>query len=212
MTLDALLAPFGPWLAPLTTLWGAPVTGLELVAFVLSVAMVVGNARVKPWAWPLAIAASALYGVLFLASGLYAEAGLQVVFIGLALWGWWQWLRGRDEAGAALRVRALPRRTGWTLAVLTALAWPALALGLVHGTDSQVPWLDSLPTVGSLAGQWLLGRQYVANWPVWVAVNAVSVVLFAVKGLWLTVALYALFTVMALWGWRTWAALARDRA
>jgi nicotinamide mononucleotide transporter len=212
MTLDALLAPFDPWLQPVFTLWGGPVTGLELVAFVLSVAMVVGNMRVKPWAWPLAIAASALYGVLFASAKLYAEAGLQLVFIALALWGWWQWLRGRDEHGAALRVRALPRRTAWGLALLCALAWPALALSLAHGTDSDVPWFDSLPTVGSLAGQWLLGRQYVANWPVWVAVNLVSVALFVHKALWLTALLYALFTLMALWGWKAWAARAAARA
>ena len=67
-------------------------------------------------------------------------------------------------------------------------------------TDTDVPFWDALPTAGSVAGQWLLGRQYVENWPVWVAVNLVSVALFAYKGLWLTVVLYALFTVMALAG------------
>ncbi len=72
-----------------------------------------------------------------------------------------------------------------------------------------MPYLDAFPTAFSITGQWLLGRKYVENWPTWVLVNVVSVALFAVKGLWLTVALYALFTVMALIGWRTWARLAR---
>ena len=58
--------------------------------------------------------------------------------------------------------------------------------------------------VGSLAGPWLLGRKYVENWPVWVAVNAISIGLFAWKGLWLTVILYGLFLGLALWGWRAW--------
>jgi nicotinamide mononucleotide transporter len=62
--------------------------------------------------------------------------------------------------------------------------------------------------VGSIAGQLLLARKQVDNWPVWVAVNVVSVVLFAVKGLWLTAALYALFAALAVAGWRTWARLA----
>jgi nicotinamide mononucleotide transporter len=55
-----------------------------------------------------------------------------------------------------------------------------------------------------VAGQWLLGRQYVENWPVWLAVNLVSVALFAFKGLWLTVLLYALFAVLSVAGWRAW--------
>ena len=37
----------------------------------------------------------------------------------------------------------------------------------------------------------------------------VSVGLFAWKGLWLTVLLYALFTLLALWGWRQWHRLAQ---
>lgn len=192
------------------TLWGSPVTGLEIVAFALSVWMVVCNIRVNPLAWPLAIAASALYGWLFLHSKLYGEAGLQLVFIGAAFWGWWQWLRGRGADGQSLRVHRLSPRQRWQALALTLAAWPVLALTLARATDSDVPWLDALPTVGSLAGQVLLGRKLVENWPTWVAVNVVSVGLFAVKGLWLTVLLYALFTVMALAGWRAWQTLARD--
>jgi len=71
-----------------------------------------------------------------------------------------------------------------------------------------VPYFDALPTVASIAGQILLGRKFVENWPVWVGVNVVSVALFATKGRWLTVLLYALFTLLALVGWRAWRRLA----
>ena len=70
-----------------------------------------------------------------------------------------------------------------------------------------MPWWDAFPTAGSVVGQWLLGRKYVENWPVWVVVNMVSVGLFAYKGLWLTVVLYALFIVLSVAGWRAWRAL-----
>jgi nicotinamide mononucleotide transporter len=203
------MAILEPLLAAAFTLLGSPVTWLEIVAFVLSVWMVVCNMRVDPLAWPLAIAASLLYGLLFAASKLYGEAGLQVFFAVIAAWGWWQWQFGTQDSGAPLVVRPLawPART--RLAALSLAAWPLLGLLLDHATDSDVPYLDAFPTAFSIAGQWLLGRKYVENWPTWVLVNVVSVALFAVKGLWLTVALYALFTVMSLIGWRTWARLAR---
>jgi nicotinamide mononucleotide transporter len=67
-----------------------------------------------------------------------------------------------------------------------------------------VPYLDALPTVGSLAGQALLGRKLIENWPVWLAVNVLSLGLFALKGLWLTVLLYVIFAVLSLAGWRAW--------
>jgi nicotinamide mononucleotide transporter len=192
------------------TLWGSGITWLEIAGSLLGLWMVVCNMRVNPLAWPLAIASSALYALLFARSKLYGEAGLQGVFIAVAFWGWWQWLRGRGEAGEPLRVHRLSPRWRWQVAALTLAAWPLLGLLLDAATDSDVPYLDALPTVGSLAGQLLLGRKLVENWPVWVAVNAVSVLLFAHKGLWLTVALYAVFGLMALVGWRAWGRLVQE--
>lgn len=187
------------------TLWGSPATWLEIVAVVLGVWMVVCNMRVNPLAWPLAMLSSALYLLVFARSRLYGEASLQLVFIAVAGWGWWQWLRGTGDHGEPLRVHVLRRAQRWQLAALCVAAWPLLGWLLDRATDTDVPYLDALPTVGSLVGQFLLGRKLVENWPAWVAVNAVSIVLFAYKGLWLTVLLYAVFLLMALAGWRTWA-------
>lgn len=201
---------FDPLLAAAFTLWGSPVTWLEVVAFGLAVWMVVCNMRVNPLAWPLAIASSLAYLLLFANSKLYGEAGLQIVFALVAFWGWWQWLKGRQADGRKLQVRWLTVRARAGLAAATLLAWPLLGALLDRATDSDVPYADAFPTTASLAGQWLLGRKYVENWPVWVVVNIASVGLFAWKGLWLTVLLYALFTLMALAGWRAWARLARS--
>ena len=193
-----------PALLPAFTLWGAPVTWLEIVAFVLALLMVWANLRVNPVGWPLAIISSLLYALLFADSKLYGEASLQFVFVALALWGWWQWQRGTTAAGAPLPVRHLRRRQRLWAAAATLAAWPLLGLLLKHGTDSDVPFLDALPTAASVTGQILLGRKFVDNWPVWLAVNTVSVALFAYKGLWLTVVLYGLFALLSVLGWRAW--------
>ena len=202
-----LLAATAPLLTPAFTVAGSAITWLEIVAVLLSVWMVLCNLRVNPLGWPLAMASSALYGLLFVHSKLYGEAALQGVFIVLGGWGWWQWLRGTTAGGDRLPVRALSPRQRWAALALTLAAWPLLGLLLARMTDSDVPYLDALPTVGSLLGQYLLARKWLDNWPTWVAVNLVSLLLFASKGLWLTVALYALFTGLAVVGWRAWAAL-----
>lgn len=209
MSLDALLQLARPLLAPAFTLWASPVTWLEILAFALSVAMVLANLRVNPVGWPLAIASSLLYGLLFADSRLYGEASLQLFFVAVAIWGWWQWLRATGGDGARLRVRVLDWRSRAGVVAATLAAWPAVALLLDHATDSDVPWLDALPTVASVTGQILLGRKLVENWPVWLAVNVVSVGLFAYKGLWLTVVLYAIFAVLSVVGWRAWSRVAR---
>ena len=207
--LDTLLQAARPLLAPAFTLWGSPATWLELLACALALAMVACNLRVNPAGWPLAIASSLLYALLFADSRLYGEAGLQLFFIAIAGWGWWQWLRGRGGDGLALRVRPMTSAQRWQALFATLAAWPVLALLLVRGTDSDVPWLDALPTVASVTGQLMLGRKLVENWPVWLAVNVFSVGLFAYKGLWLTALLYALFAVLSVVGWRAWRRMAR---
>ncbi len=210
--LAEILRAARPLLAPAFSAWGSPVTWLEIVAFVIAVAMVLANLRVNPIGWPLAIVSSLLYALLFADSRLYGEASLQFVFVALAGWGWWQWLRGRGDDGAALRVRAMTARQRFVAIAATLAAWPLLGLLLQRATDSDVPFLDALPTVASITGQILLGRKWIENWPVWVFVNVISVGLFAYKALWLTVMLYALFTALALVGWRAWRRLAGPAA
>lgn len=186
------------------TAWGSPTTWLEVVAFGLSLAMVGCNIREIHWGWPLAALASILYFALFWRSKLYGDAALQVFFAVMAVWGWAQWLRGKRADGSALRVAQLSPR-GWRyLLASAALLWPATGLFLLRFTDTDVPWWDAFPTALSLIGQVLLGRKYLENWLVWIAVNVVSVGLFAWKGLWLTSLLYALFVGLSVVGWRAW--------
>ena len=202
--IDTLQAAAPMLLQPAFTLWGSPVTWLEIGAFAVSLAMVAANMRVHPVAWPLAIAASLAYGLLFAQSRLYGEASLQLFFVAVSLWGWWQWVRGRGVDGQPLRVHRLSRAQRAATLGATLAAWPLLGLVLARFTDSDVPFFDALPTVGSLTGQLLLARKAIENWPVWLAVNLVSVALFATKGLWLTVLLYALFALLSVIGWRAW--------
>ncbi|HSI59466.1 MAG TPA: nicotinamide riboside transporter PnuC [Ideonella sp.] len=205
--MDSLLQAAGPLLGAAFTLWGSPVTWIEIVAFVLSICMVLCNMRVNPLGWPLAIASSLLYALLFASYRLYGEASLQLFFVAIAGWGWWQWLRGSAVDGAPLKVHRLSARGRWLGLALTLAAWPLLGALLARVSNSDVPYFDALPTVASVTGQLLLGRKLIDNWPVWVAVNLVSIALFAHKALWLTVILYALFALMALAGWRSWRAL-----
>jgi nicotinamide mononucleotide transporter len=113
-------------------------------------------------------------------------------------------LRGTSADGASLHVaRLTPQGLAGTVAAC-ALLWPLTGLFLKNFTDTDVPWWDAFPTAASLVGQFLLGRKYLENWAVWIAVNVVSVGLFGYKGLWLTVALYGVFIALSVLGWRVW--------
>ena len=190
--------------SPAFTLWGAPATWLELLAFVLALAMVGCNIREIHWGWPLAVVSSLLYFGVFWRSKLYGDAALQIFFAVLALWGWVQWLRGKRGDGSPLQVARLTRPARWLVVAACLVLWPAIGLFLRHYTDTDVPWWDAFPTAASLVGQLLLGRKFIETWAVWLLVNTVSVGLFAYKGLWLTVVLYVLFAILSIVGWQAW--------
>ena len=201
---ERLLAINDALLSPAFYVAGSVVSYLELAAFVLALWMVICNIRVNVLGWPLAIGSSLLYCLLFFDSRLYGDAGLQLFFVAVAGWGWWQWLRGTDDSGQPLRVRRLDRRGRLVAVLACVVAWPAMAIFLDRFTDTDVAWWDAFPTAASVIGQWLLGRKYVENWPVWIVVNVVSVSLFAYKGLWLTMLLYTVLVAMSFIGWRAW--------
>ena len=204
--MESLLQLLRPLFAPAFTLWGSPASWLELIALVLSLAMVALNMRVNPLGWPLAIVSSLLYFLVFWDSRLYGEASLQIFFAIVALWGWWQWLRGTMDDGGRLRVRSpaaprrvrLPRRAGAGSGRRWRCSCATTPIPTCPGsTPSRPP--------AALVGQWLLGPQYIENWATWLGVNRGSASACSpFKGLWLTVLLYAVFVLLSVIGWRAW--------
>ena len=184
-------------------------TPLELISFVLAVITVLLNIRQTHWAWLFSILSSATYGVVFFGARLYGDTALQVVFIVVSVWGWYQWLYGgaRHEGlhvtrlGKAARLYALG---GWLV------GFGLIALFLRTWTNTDVPHIDGFLTAGSLVGQLLLSRKKVENWHVWIAVDVLYVGLYVYKGLMLTAILYAIFVVLAWIGLRTWSAIAQQ--
>jgi nicotinamide mononucleotide transporter len=182
----------------------------EALGFALALLMLWGNFKQWSLAWLFAILSSALYAWVFAQSKLYAEAALQGVFIACACWGWWQWRN--LGASASLGIRRLSKASWAKLALMLLLLWLLISQLLIHLTDSDLPYWDALPTAASLVAQVLLGRKYLENWWWWLGINLFSTLLFAAKGLWLTVLLYALLVPLSYWGWRTWRRLPLQQA
>ena len=192
---------------------GLTTSPLELISFLLAVTTVVLNIRQKHWAWLFSIASSATYAVVFYDARLYGDMGLQFVFIGASVWGWYQWLHGAAGANAAPLVPTFLKASGraWSLAAWL-VGFVLLSTFLANFTDTDVPHADGFLTAGSLVGQLLLAKKKVENWHVWIAVDILYVGLYLYKGLVLTAVLYGVFVLLAIAGLRTWSALASKPA
>jgi nicotinamide mononucleotide transporter len=200
MTLAEFLDPL---LQPVFTIAGAPTSRAELLGFATGILTVWLVARQNIWNWPLGVVNVILLGLVFLAVGLYADAALQVVYVVLGLYGWWQW-----RYGGAGRTRLAVRSTGraeW--AVLTgcgAAATAVLTFALTAWTDSTVPFWDALTTALSLMATYGQTRKLVESWWLWIAADLVYIPLYAYKGLYLTSALYVVFLALCVSGLLAW--------
>lgn len=193
---DALLTQVG-------TLLGEPVTLVEVIGFVSGAVCVWLVGRQNPWNWPVGLVQVVAYLMLFWTAGLFADALLQVVYLVLGLWGWWNWVRGRDP-GADLLVRRTTRQEWAWIAVLGALGTALLVLWLTRFTPSTVPLADATTTALSLLATYGQARKLLESWWLWIAADLIYVPLYLSKGLTLTAILYAGFLVLCVVGLRRW--------
>ncbi len=186
-------------------------SGLEMVAVALGLANILLLVRRSIWNYPFGIAMVALYAVIFTQARLYSDALLQLFFIVVQAWGWRAWALGRDGAGVLIlrsRSLAMLAREG-AVALLAICGWG----WLMHAfTNAAFPWWDAAVAMLSVWAQTLLARRFIENWPLWVLVDALAIGLYAARELSLTAALYGLFLVLALWGWREWHVAAKAAA
>jgi nicotinamide mononucleotide transporter len=194
-----LLAPLN---AVLFRLGSDQVTAAELLGFVTGAASVWLTVRARISNFPVGIANSAFFLVLFGSARLYADSGLQVVYIALGFAGWWQWLNGGQD-----RSRLEVGRSGaWLLAgcatFVVAATW-GLTL-LLRAADDIAPFWDALTTAISLAAQFLLNAKKIENWAFWIAADLIYVPLYMVKRLDLTALVYVLFLGLCAAGVASW--------
>ncbi|MFO6427341.1 nicotinamide riboside transporter PnuC [Escherichia coli] len=73
------------------------------------------------------------------------------------------------------------------------------------------PFWDSCMMVLSIVAMILMTRKYVENWLLWVIINVISVVIFALQGVYAMSLEYIILTFIALNGSRMWINSARER-
>lgn len=179
-------------------------SAIEIVAVVFGLLSVGLTVREKIWCWPTGIVSVALYIVVFGRAKLYADAGLQVVYVVLSIYGWLRWSQGRGR-GAVLGIRRITERAAMAWAVGAVVATAGLGWLMKEQLGAALPYWDSAIVVMSLCAQTLMAEKVLECWAIWIAVDVLAICVYAAKGLYLTTGLYAVFLVLAasgLWQWR----------
>jgi len=179
------------------------VSTVEIIAALLGVINVVLVVRRSIWNYPFALAMVSLYFFVFWDSKLYSDALLQIFFVAINCYGWWNWSRAAT-VGSGVAVGWMDRRAqamwlGGTIAA--AIMWGTIMARL---TDAAAPYADATIAAMSIAAQSLQSLRRVESWILWIAVDVLAIGLFAWRGLNVTAALYAIFLVLAIAGLAQW--------
>jgi nicotinamide mononucleotide transporter len=175
----------------------------ELAGFLSGALCVWLLIRQNIWNWPIGIANNVCYVIVFYKSGLYADSGLQFIYMAIAFYGWWNWLYGGAAHTELKARRATPKGLlGYIL--LAAAATAVLYWLLRRFTPSTVPLADGLTVALFLSAQFMMSRKVIENWWFWIIGDALAIGLYIYKDLWLTAVLYAIFLAMCVAGLVEW--------
>lgn len=178
---------------------------IEIVGALAGIVYVFLEIRQSIWLWPLGIVTSALYIWIFFTSKFYADMGLQTYYVLISVYGWYWWLKGGKKYNTdSLPVTKVSMKLSAILMFVFIALFGFIWFILVNYTDSPVPVGDAFTTALSIVATWMLARKIIEHWILWIIADLVSLGLYIYKGLYPTVILFAVYTVMAVIGYREW--------
>lgn len=175
----------------------------EAAAVLLALAYLLLAVRRSLWSWPCALVSAVIYLVLFARQSLYMQTLLQLFYIGMAVYGFIEWRRGRTEGG---QVAISSRPVFWHVTRITAVLVAGAVNGwmLTHYSSAQAPYLDSFVTWGSVLTTWMVARRIIENWLYWVVFDSVAAYLYFSQGLHATALLFVAYVGIVIHGYGVW--------
>ncbi|AIR61307.1 nicotinamide riboside transporter PnuC [Cedecea neteri] len=175
-----------------------------------------------------------LFAIIFFQIQLYASLLLQLFFFVANIYGWYAWSRQSSNHQSLLQIRwlPLPKAIAWLVIIVAAIGLMTVFIDPVFAFLTRVavsvmqslglnvtlpelqpdayPFWDSCMMVLSIVAMILMTRKYVENWLLWTIINVISVVIFALQGVYAMSLEYLILTFIALNGSRMWINSARQ--
>lgn len=173
---------------------------IEVFAVSFSVLYVILAARGNIWCWPSAAISVILYIYVCYYAQLYLETGLQVFYLFMAFYGYYNWKK--DDGNLEIQQWSVLKHLSIILvgAIITFL----MGFYFTTYTDAAMPLVDSFTTVFSVFATYMVTKKVLSNWLYWIIIDAVSVYLYFSRDLHITSLLFLVYTIFAITGYITW--------
>ncbi len=190
----------------------------EVVGNIFGLLSALGGMRRKVWAWPVGIIGNALLLTVFLGSlfgdadsaTLLGQAGRQIMFIAVSVYGWRRWQQSRNDGGSAVTPQWASGKERIGLVAALLIGTVALTPVFARLGSYEPVWADAWTFVGSLLATYGMAKGWVEFWLIWVAVDIVGVPLLFSAGYYATAFMYVFYGVFTLIGFFVWAKAKKD--
>lgn len=177
----------------------------EVLAVLLSVAYVVLAARGSIWCWPCALLSTAIFSWLFFDVNLVQESALNLYYLLMAVYGWWQW----NNHDVTLSKQGAPVQSwAWQKHVIAIIVMTGVSLlsGYLSVTylNADLPYLDAFTTWFAVFTTYLVAKKVLENWLYWLAINPLAMLMYWQKDFYLTSALMLIYIAMSIYGYWQW--------
>lgn len=182
---------------------------LDILGFVVGLVYLILEYKASIWLWLASIIMPAIDMVLYFKAGLYADFGMAIYYCLAGVYGYlsWKWFKRSDQRSEQRGERPVTRYKRAHIlpsAAALLLLWFGIWWMLTHWTNSTVPVADAFTTALSIVALWALAQKYAEQWLLWLVVDVVCCVLYVRKGIPFKAAIYGLYTVVAIFGYRKW--------
>jgi nicotinamide mononucleotide transporter len=200
---------------------GGELGAREVIGNLFGLASAILGMKRLLWAWPIGLVGNVLLFTVF-ATGelsgqidepLWGQAGRQVFFFAVSIYGWVRWAQFRRRSGGAEGgVGVIPRWAGRSgrLQLLGAavVLWVAFYF-ILKALSSWGPVSDAWILTGSILATYGMARGWVEFWLIWIAVDIVGVPLLLVAGYYPSAIMYIVYGAFCVVGFVSWLRLER---
>lgn len=174
----------------------------ETAAVLLAIAYLVLAIHQNILCWVAVMISALIFMGVFYSALLYMQSALQIFYVGMAIYGWYQWRYAGDEGtGVQIRTLTVVRH----IQVIAGISATALLLGwIMSRTDTPFPYAEAFITVAAIVTTFMVARKVLENWLYWFVIDSISVYLYVSRELYLTALLFVFYLVMAVIGFRRW--------
>lgn len=178
-------------------------SGWEVVAVMLAIAYILLAVKERIECWYAAFACTAIYTFLFWNVNLLMESALQIYYLVMAVYGWWQWRRFKNsEENLPIQTWSSKQHSLSIIGIGVVSIFSGYLLS--ENTSAALPYLDSFTTWASVFTTYMVTKKVLENWIYWVVIDAVSIYLYIDRSLYLTAILFILYVSIAIYGYWQW--------